>query len=438
MFIRNGDRNNYIIPSPNKILYNSLWGVGKIMGSILTVHVSKEEVMATNQKLIQDFLALKEQQRTDKKCFEDYKRLLDDLNTWANGRPFETICKDQKAMVAFFAQLRPREEITRKLNGKEIKCRKVKEKFNETTIYFKQTKMATFIRWMFELGKREEVKSMNWIVKPDNLGRVLEKDDILTPEEVLAMSQAADNMRDRAIPLALFETMVRNAEFRQWNIEDVLKGVKDGFAKIRVKGKGNIRYNAYLVESLPAVLAWCENHPLRAKEGKQPIWVSLGRGKDKYGHRISPGSLNTILRNLAERAGVKKKVTAHILRHSGITWKMKNGFNPQILKKCIGHKQSSNVMMATYTHLFDEDEQNEILKHSSISPKQEPVIKIEKVACPQCGTEWPPGQKVCLTKNCNRALDAKLIMQQEKNETGKIAKMIEKALEEKGVIKATA
>lgn len=377
------------------------------MQRLILVDVSKESPMEHNKKLIEDFIKLKTQQRLDKKRINDYKSVLLSLKEWAKDAPFEEICKDQRSMVAFFAELKPRQDFEVVMpDGKLRKFKRSKDQYAANTMYFRQLMAKTFIRWLYGMSRREEPQSMNWVKKPTRLGRKLTKDQIWMPVEVKALCNAADNARDRAIPHALFESMCRNDEFRQWNLDSLQ--IKEDYAKVSVQGKGDILYTTYLVHSLPAIKQWCELHPLKGKKEPAPMWISMSR--NGYGKRLTANSLNLILKRLAARAGINKEITAHSLRHAGITWRIREGYNVQLVKKMCGHKAASNVILSTYTHLFDSDAEEEIRKKNGLNGFEKPKPELEKVVCPRCGKTWPPGQRFC---SCNWVLDPREAMKKE-------------------------
>jgi integrase len=64
--------------------------------------------------------------------------------------------------------------------------------------------------------------------------------------------------------------------------------------------------------------------------------------------------IQQLVRNLAELAGVHKRVYRHLLRHSYATWALNHGMNPIMLAQVLGH--SSLVMIQrNYAHSTPAD-----------------------------------------------------------------------------------
>ena len=57
-----------------------------------------------------------------------------------------------------------------------------------------------------------------------------------------------------------------------------------------------------------------------------------------------------MIRDAAERAGIEKRVHAHLLRHSAITHLLRQGVNPLLVAQYAGHS-SLEMIRSTYSHL---------------------------------------------------------------------------------------
>jgi site-specific recombinase XerC len=373
-----------------------------------------------NRTKVLEFINRKQQQHEKPSTIKGYLQVLLYLSKWAGSRKLENICKEEKEMIAYFAQLKPIKYIhVKSSKGDIIEERPRKKPFEKSTLFLYQVRLKTFIKWLFKLKKHDEVPSMTWVKKHN--GKELTKDDILQPVEIQLMVDSTDNLRDKAMVLSLFESMCRASEFLQWNVGSLK--IEGDYAKVEVNGKGDRKYTAYVVNSLPAIREWRESHPFK-NNPEAPLWISFDRRR--YGMSLTITALNEILKRIARRAGVEKRIYPHIMRHSGITQKVKENFNTELLKRMVGHSKNSNMIANTYSHLAGEDVEEELKRKYGLDGAEEVAPQLNRIVCPRCGKVWSPGQKYC---SCNYIFDITEIEKKEQNTKEQIKVMIEAALD---------
>ncbi len=358
-----------------------------------------------NRDKIMEFFEIKKQGGASFQSLHHFVKICNDLATYLGNTAFEKA--EQKQLVAFFAQLQPLKVIKTKREGKHVAIVSNRKKgFAPGSLWLYKCKLKHFFAW---LGCPEK---MEWITRPKELNQTITENDILRPLEIKALIEATDNQKDAALIHCLFESGCRISEFLSMNYGDIEFNEK--YAKTKIKGAKNGGYrNVFFVKSLPLLKAWYEQHPF-PKAGK-PLWISLSNSS--YGHRLTGSSTNQLLKKIAKRAGIKKRIYCHLLRHSCITQRMRENYNPEIIKKMVGHSKNSDMISRVYGHLCSEDVENAILIKEGLAGNKVELIEEKKaldvVVCPRCHKQWEATRKVC---DCNFILDVNLARQQAEKE----------------------
>jgi integrase len=260
--------------------------------------------------------------------------------------------------------------------------------------------LRIFYRWLRQTEDYPE--EVSWV----RLGRQRKKilpEELLTEEEVKRMAEAATNQRDRAFVLVLYESGCRIGEIMSLRIRSVQ--FDEHGAVLMVSGKTGDR-RVRIIASVPALASWLDIHP-RKNDPNAPLWICLGT---KYGKSIlTYSAMKETLKELAKKAGIKKRVYPCLFRHSRAT-RLANSLTEAQLKQLFGWTQDSR-MASTYIHLSGRDVDEALLRLHGVVKKnnetQENQFTIKP--CPRCKNKNSPEAKFC--NSCGLCLDEKTTMQ---------------------------
>ena len=153
--------------------------------------------------------------------------------------------------------------------------------------------------------------------------------------------------RDEAILELLFSTGLRVSELcglERGQINTV-KG------EVAVRGKGGKDRVVFISPSAAgAVGAYLKTR----KDDMAPLFIHYGGLKDAEGDymRLTPRSIQRLVSGYARQAGITKKVTPHVLRHSFATDLLFNGADIRSVQEMLGHSSITTTQM--YTHVTNK------------------------------------------------------------------------------------
>jgi site-specific recombinase XerD len=164
---------------------------------------------------------------------------------------------------------------------------------------------------------------------------------VLSVEEVRRLFEALGNPKHRVMALLLYSAGVRVGELVRLRVADL-----DADRElIRVRhGKGSKdRYTLYSDAAAVAV---------RHYRGLYlpTEWLFTGARPDRP---ISARTVQKVLSAAGRRAGIEKRVTPHVLRHSFATHLLEQGIGLRYIQELLGH--ASPATTEIYTHVTRQD-----------------------------------------------------------------------------------
>lgn len=207
----------------------------------------------------------------------------------------------------------------------------------------KLTAIKSFHRFLFleKYTTRNVSKTISSPKQEDKLPIVLSIEEV----NILLDSLKSDtpfNLRNKAMIEVAYACGLRESELIGLKISDLHlnqgliniygKGNKERIVPINKKAIATI--NDYLENSRPV---------LRSNQSKNILFLT------KSGNAVPRTYFYNIVRDAAINAGLRKKVTPHMLRHSYASHLLENGLDLRLIQELLGHEDISTTEI--YTHI---------------------------------------------------------------------------------------
>ncbi len=160
----------------------------------------------------------------------------------------------------------------------------------------------------------------------------------LTKEEISILLEKPPKLRDKCIIRLLYSTGLRVSELVNLNKKDV----KSDSIHV-VSGKGS-KDRIVFVDSKTREMLF--KYLLERKDTKDALFLS------NHEKRISPRTIQWLIKKYSEDSGIDKIVTPHVLRHSFATHMLEGDADIVVIKELLGHSNLSTTQI--YTHITDE------------------------------------------------------------------------------------
>lgn len=206
--------------------------------------------------------------------------------------------------------------------------------------------LRSFLKFLRKMGIEDSLS-------PDRieLAKVAERElDLMTSSELERLLSAPKGLtlaelRDRAILELLFSTGLRVSELCRLNRDlDLSRG------EFAVRGKGEKVRVVFLSDEVKNIL---KAYLKERKDFDDALFIRFSRGSDQNDDslRLTPRSVERIVRHYAISVGISKKVTPHVIRHSFATDLLENGADLRSVQVLLGHSNIATTQI--YTHVTD-------------------------------------------------------------------------------------
>jgi len=352
----------------------------------------KKNISDENKKIILDFLQKRRQESISFRRLERYENVLSIFAQQIKINLFKVTEKELREFI---------EWLDNKSNFKAwTKCT-----------------FKTILKTFYKYHNEGELPKMCKFIKL-NRNKVEKKlpEDIWTEEEIDKLINSTRDPFWKAFISLGYESGARIGELRDLKIRDI--EFTDFGMKVKLSGKTGERI-VPLVKCVSYISVYLKLHPKR-NDLNAWLWIRTN------GRRIGYQGIRYQLRELAKRAGIKKKIYPHLLRHSRAT-ELANHLTESQLKQYFGWTQDSR-MASTYIHLSGRDIDNAVLSIYGLSKKKEEEIQNGlPVKCPRCN--FPNEHNAQFCSNCGLPLNeesAIKTLEKEKKYTEILIKLLEK------------
>lgn len=284
-------------------------------------------------KLLIDFLEYLEVEKgRSQKTTENYHHYLKRFLAWAKISDPEDITMDLVKKYRIY--------INRLTDEKGASLKRITQNYHVIAI-------RNFLKY---LAKRD-IKSLS--AEKIEVGKNPSQDiEFLDSDEVERLLEAANgsgikSLRDRAILELLFSAGLRVSELVSINRDQINLAHQE----FSVRGKGDKVRIVFISDSAKKAI---EKYLDKRIDIDDAVFVRFSNKKiteNQETKRLTPRSIQRIVKHYAAKAGIVKDVHPHTLRHSFATDLLSNGADIRSVQTMLGH--SSITTTQIYTHLTD-------------------------------------------------------------------------------------
>ena len=158
---------------------------------------------------------------------------------------------------------------------------------------------------------------------------------VLSREEINLLINSIDNEKHKLIVKLLYGSGLRVSEIVNLRARDL--DLQNNYGWVR-GGKGN-KDRMYIV---PVTLKEEIGKLIEGKNDDSYIF-------DSYNGHLSSRSIQEIIKKATKKAGIKKRVHPHTLRHSYATHLVENGYDIAAVQSLLGHNSPQTTMVYLHT-----------------------------------------------------------------------------------------
>ena len=228
------------------------------------------------------------------------------------------------------------------------------------------------------------------------------KDNIISPEEIGKLVEAAPTIKWKAFIRLLFEMGARVSEILGIQNKHI---VWEGeMVEVTISGKTGTR-SWSVVESVPFMSMWKEVHP-KGNDPNSYFFCSNGEGK-----MLAYSTVLGTLKDIAHKAGINKPVNPHAFRRASATYWSDHLKMSQLCDK-YGWRQGSQIVQS---YIYRKNKHKEVVaKFYDIGNTKEEKKETKPLKCQRCHNMNDHLAKQCY--NCGFVFDVAMRINKRKKE----------------------
>lgn len=276
------------------------------------------------------------------KGFEEYLRLekglsQNSINAYINdiNKLYSFLKSNFKGITPQKVKLQHLKDFLEFLNGRGVSPRTQARTISGIKSFYK-----------FLLIEEKIISDPTALLESPKIGRKLP--DILSTEEIDELIAAVDTekpegQRNKAILEILYSCGLRVSELVGVKMSNLF--FDEGYIKVEGKSEKE-RLIPISIRAAEEIDKYVETYRSKLKVGKGSEDILF---LNRRGHKLSRVMIFTIIKSLAERVGLDKKISPHTFRHSFATHLIEGGADLRVVQEMLGHE--SILTTEIYTHL---------------------------------------------------------------------------------------
>lgn len=312
-------------PYSNQHWKNTEGGSAQLHGTVSSEsgHILRENILDAYDfpEMIEDYLIELEIRNYSKNTIKTYRSIIINFYKFLKG---EKDLYDERLVLRAFKRY--------------IRYLKREKNVSQNYIYL----VTVVVKKFFEFGGIEVLRDVQTPKRTKSLPKSLNENEIISlinamdssKDDYLSEASEFLRLRNKVILALLYSSGLRVSELVTLHSDSI--DLRDRTIRIRGKGEKDriVLFDEQTKELLEGYLK---------VRGDQSDYLFLNRS----GNHLTPRYIQMMIKDYAKAAGIKKKVTPHILRHSFATHLLKNGVDIRAIQQLLGHSNLSTTQIYT-------------------------------------------------------------------------------------------